>query len=128
MNILRDLLAQRRQPMASSTSPATDTRDNLAEKRHDARTLRVAPSPWQCAARPGDALHNSRRSAPPATKNVQPSPDADARLEEGAEGAGRHVDEREQCERPSRTLRCRGQLSKSCHRSLWSQVGWREGK
>jgi len=127
-NNLRDLLAQRRPLWASSTSPGTSTRDNLAEKRHNARTLRVSLSPWQCAARPGHALHASRRSAPPATKKVQPSHAADARCKEGAEGAGRHVDEREQCERQSRTLRGSGQLSESCHRSLWSQVGWCEGK
>jgi len=119
-NILRDLLAQRRPLLASSTSPGTNTRDNQAGKRHNARTLTVDPSPCLCAARPGDAPHASGRSAPPATKKVQPAHAADARREEGAEGAGRHVDEREQCERQSRTLRGRGQLSKSGHRSLWS--------
>jgi len=127
-NILKDLLAQRRPLLSSFTSPGTNSRDNLAGKRHNARILRGDPRPWQCAPRPGDALHASRRSAPSATKNVQPSHAVDSRREEGAEGAGRHVNEREQCERLSRTLRGRGQLSKSFHRSLWSQVGWHEGK
>ena len=125
-NNLRDLLAQRGPLLASSTSPGNITHDILAGKRHNARTVRVNPSPWQCAASPGDALHAFRRSALPVTKKVQPAHAADASREDGAEGAGQHVDEREKCESQSRTLRGRCQLSKSCHRSLWSQVERRE--
>jgi len=123
-----ETFSQKRRPLsASSISRGTNNRDGLTKKRRNPRTPSVDLGPWQCGTPLRDALHASCRSAPPAAEAVQPDPQDSSRREEGGEAGGRHDDRCEERRSDVRTLRVRRQESKSCHRSRWSQVGWREG-
>jgi len=97
---------------ASSISRGTNNRHSLTRKRLNPRTPSVDLGPWQCGTPLRDALHASRRSAPPAAEAVQPDPPDSSRREEGGEAGGRHDDRCEERRSDVRTLRFRRQESK----------------